>query len=738
MQALIAWPSRAETWIAPQLGFELDYSCNLSTRRSRRKKMWGLSFPVCYGTTAGVLLLSSSKSGAIGGEAFSGSPKFGFRCGSLSGYSKLRLAGNCKLKKGSYGSSFVLAWALEEQAIGNDIILDESRTQHELLGKCENKDVGELVVEGIRAGGGNDDNEVDATSRGGNWEQKNENVDVRALALSLQFAKTADDVEEVLKDKGNLPLQVFSSMIRGFGRDKLMDSAFAVVEWLKRRNEETDGIITPNLFIFNSLLGAVKQSKQFGEMDKVLADMTQEGVEPNVVTYNTIMAIYVEQGLSTMALDVLEEIQKKGLIPSSVTYSTALLAYQRMQDGIGALEFFVEFREKYRNGDICKVAEEDWESEFLKLESFTKRVCYQVMRRWLVRDDNLSTNVLKLLVKMDNAGVQLGRAEHERLLWACTREEHYNVAKELYSRIRERHSEISISVCNHVIWVMGKAKKWWAALEIYEDMLDKGPKPNNMSYELVVSHFNVLLTAARKKGIWRWGVRLLNKMEEKGLKPRSKEWNAVLVACSKAAETSAAVQIFKRMVEQGQKPTILSYGALLSALEKGKLYDEARQVWEHMIKLGVKPNLYAYTIMASVFSGQGKFNLVETIVQEMVTAGIEPTVVTYNAIISGCARNDSSSVDAYDWFYRMKAHNIPPNNVTYEMMIEALAKEGKPRLAYELYLRAQNQGIRLSSKAYDIVVQSSVVSGATFDLKLLGARPPPHKKENVQDRKSST
>ncbi|KAL8151032.1 hypothetical protein V2J09_020840 [Rumex salicifolius] len=151
--------------------------------------------------------------------------------------------------------------------------------------------------------------------------------------------------------------------------------------------------------------------------------------------------------------------------------------------------------------------------------------------------------------------------------------------------IRERHSDISLSVCNH------------------------GTKPNNLSYKLIISHFNILLTAARKRGIRRWGVRLLNKMESEGLKPGSKEWNAILVACSKALETQAAVQIFKRMVEQGKKPTMISYGALLSALEKGKLYEEAIRVSEHMLKVGVKLNLYAYTIMASIYVGLGRFML---------------------------------------------------------------------------------------------------------------------------------
>ncbi|KAI6671340.1 hypothetical protein NL676_006225 [Syzygium grande] len=446
------------------------------------------------------------------------------------------------------------------------------------------------------------------------------------------------------------------------------------------------------------------------------------------------MAIYLEQGRAIKALNVLEEIRRVGLVPSAVSYSTALLAYRRMEDGIGALRFFTEFREKYLRGEIGNDEDEDWEKEFVKLENFTVRVCYQVMRRWLVKQENLNEKVMKLLSDMDKAGLQPGRVEHERLIWACTREDHYVVAKELYMRIRERHWEISLSVCNHLIWLMGKAKRWWAALEIYEDLLDKGPKPNNMSYELIMSHFNILLTVARRKGIWRWGVRLINKMEDKGLKPGSREWNAVLVACSKASEASTAIQIFRRMVEKGEKPTIISYGALLSALEKGKLYDEALKVWDHMIKVGVEPNLYAYTIMASIFTGQGKFKMVDAVIKEMSSLGIDPTVVTYNAIISGCARNGMGSA-AYEWFHRMKVQNVPPNEVTYEMLIEALARDGKPRLAYELYMRAHNEGLNLSTKAYDAVVRSSQDNGVAVDMSVLGPRPP--KKLKLKDSENS-
>ncbi|MCH87503.1 pentatricopeptide repeat-containing protein, partial [Trifolium medium] len=113
-------------------------------------------------------------------------------------------------------------------------------------------------------------------------------------------------------------------------------------------------------------------------------------------------------------------------------------AYRRMEDGNGALSFFIEFREKYKQGEIGKDDDgEDWEKEFKKLERFTVRVCYQIMRCWLISSENKSSNVLRFLINMDNAGIPLTRAELERLVWACTREDHYIVVKELYIRIRE-------------------------------------------------------------------------------------------------------------------------------------------------------------------------------------------------------------------------------------------------------------------------------------------------------------
>ncbi|XP_061341862.1 protein LOW PHOTOSYNTHETIC EFFICIENCY 1, chloroplastic-like [Gastrolobium bilobum] len=740
IHTLSTFPFKGNQLVVPPVpvGFEIGSSCVPDLNRRRRMKL-GFVFSISHSTSVGVFQCSRSSRG-YGNVICSGTPNFDLRCGFLLGYSELKFVTFFKPNKSHVGDLVPpLGWALEEQeAIGDEVVEEKADSTDNTSINGELEGMSSLNLDQVQDSYsehkmlGDDDNRKEDEE-----EEYSSKLDVRALAMSLQTAKTVEDVEEILKDKGNLPLQVYSSVIKGFGKDKRMDSALILFDWMKKRKIETNGSFGPNLFIYNGLLGVVKQSEQFAETEAILNEMAQDGITYNVVTFNTLMAIYVEKGEADKALNMLDEIHRNGLTPSPVSYSQALLAYRRMRDGYGALNFFVNLREKYRQGKMGKDGDgEDWEKEFIKLEKFTIRICYQVLRCWLISRDNLSNNVLKFLVDMDNAGIPLRHAELERLVWACTREDHYSVAKELYSRIRERYDKISLSVCNHVIWLMGKAKKWWAALEIYEDLLDKGPKPNNLSHELIMSHFGFLLSAAKRKGIWRWGVRLLNKMEDKGLKPGSKEWNAVLVACSKASETTAAVQIFKRMVENGEKPNVISYGALLSALEKGKLYDDALRVWDHMVKVGVEPNIYAYTTLASIHTAQGNFSRVDAIIQEMVSLGIEITVVTYNAIISGCARNGMSSA-AYEWFHRMKVQNISPNEITYEMLIEALTNDGKPMLAYELYLRARNEGLILSSKAYDGVVQSSHANGATIDLGVLGPRPA-DKKKKVQIRKTLT
>jgi pentatricopeptide repeat protein len=71
----------------------------------------------------------------------------------------------------------------------------------------------------------------------------------------------------------------------------------------------------------------------------------------------------------------------------------------------------------------------------------------------------------------------------------------------------------------------------------------------------------------------------------------------------------------------------------------------------------------------------------------------------------------------------MKMQSIEPNEITYQMLIEALVQDGKPKVAYEIYITASNKGLKLSAKSYDTVMKACQDYGALIDLASLGLRP---------------
>lgn len=176
----------------------------------------------------------------------------------------------------------------------------------ELNSDCSNTYDGKKAIGGMKNG----KNELGRCIDGTDLEESDRSttslrIDVRKLAWSLRTAKTADDVEEILK-KGILPLQVCSTIIRAFGKEKNLDLAMVLFEWLKRRSKEVDCQIQPNLYIYNNLLAAMKQAENFNAVEEIINQMAMEGVLPNVMTYYILMSNYIKQGRETEALQLFE------------------------------------------------------------------------------------------------------------------------------------------------------------------------------------------------------------------------------------------------------------------------------------------------------------------------------------------------------------------------------------------------------------------------------------------------
>ncbi|KAL3679316.1 hypothetical protein R1sor_022272 [Riccia sorocarpa] len=531
---------------------------------------------------------------------------------------------------------------------------------------------------------------------------------VRALTWAFRNVKKPEDVEALVGGL-DLPLPVFTTTIQKLGIEGKPMPALVVFEWL-----QTSGGNQPNVYTYNSLLGALKSNGHWKIAERVYHEMLQTGVSPDIVTQNTLISMYEQQGAYTYALKIYKNLKPLGLQPSPFTVRNVIQILERKGDVEAVLNVFVDFKQqcrreaeskgKKRENQIEATESRRYSEQREQLEIMVRQMCFKKISQLLARDGNRE-EVIRLWSKMRSKEVQLSRNFYENLIRTCgDGEEDHKFVKILYLDMRKQDVPISVSLCNHVIRTLALGKMWWAALEVFEHMVQVGPQPNSYTHKLMLSQFHILLNSARRRKIWRWALQLLDKMIQRGVEPDRFAWNAALIACSKAGETDSAISVFKRMIGRGQRPGVLSYGALLSALEKSNHFTGARMVWEHMKSMGMKPNVVAYTTMISACGRSGSYGEALQLLDEMPANGIQPTLITYNALITACARAGDGE-RALDVIQQMTAAKIQPDCITYAQLIEAMANEGRWKQATEAYETMQKLKLQPPAYAYEAVLR---------------------------------
>ncbi len=441
---------------------------------------------------------------------------------------------------------------------------------------------------------------------------------VRALTWAFRGAQGTPAIAAVLEDL-RFSISTFTSVIQKLGMEGNPQAAIALFRWLQEQQQEVDNsvehqqslvvpnvepqqslvipnvdqqqsFLVPNVYTYNSLLGALKANGCYDFAVRILGEMRDNGIAADLVTYNTVISMYDQLGQHEQALKVFEELKSLGMQPDLFTYRTLIQLLARCGKVEQALDIFCKLKKQQQEEDWVSESQEGSENhsrpelkrergQRQELATFVVQMCYKRFKAWLADDSSTVRETAILGKRMKVAQVALDAKMCKNLIRACgQREIDHSLVKILYHSMREQHFPIGVSLCNQVIRVLGKGKKWWAALEVYENMMESGPLPEETTRRLLLSHFQILLNSARKRRIWKWALQLLDKMMEKGIEPDSFAWNAALIACGRANETASAVQVFQQMTEHGQKPGVVSYGALLSALEKGNLLENAEQV----------------------------------------------------------------------------------------------------------------------------------------------------------------
>ncbi|KAK9054403.1 hypothetical protein SSX86_025481 [Deinandra increscens subsp. villosa] len=131
----------------------------------------------------------------------------------------------------------------------------------------------------------------------------------------------------------------YNTIIDGYGKAGL----FELMENMLSDMLE-DGTCLPDVFTFNSVIGAYGDSRMIVEMEKWFDEFQLMGIKPSVVTFNILIKSYGKVGMYDKMASVMEYMSKRFIPPTTVTFNVIIETFKRTGNIKKMEEFFLKMK----------------------------------------------------------------------------------------------------------------------------------------------------------------------------------------------------------------------------------------------------------------------------------------------------------------------------------------------------------------------------------------------------------
>ncbi|WOH11651.1 hypothetical protein DCAR_0831141 [Daucus carota subsp. sativus] len=230
---------------------------------------------------------------------------------------------------------------------------------------------------------------------------------------------------------------------------------------------------------------------------------------------------------------------------------------------------------------------------------------------------------------------------------------------------------------NVTLKVFRKCKDFDRAEKLFDLMLDRGVKPDNVTFSTIIS-------CARLCSLPNKAVEWFEKMASFGCQPDEVTYSVMIDAYGRAGNVDMALNLYDRARTENWRIDAVTFATVIRIYGTSKNYDGCLNVYEEMKALGVKPNLFLYNNLIDAM-GRGKRPWqAKTIYKEMIGNGLTPSWATYAALIRayGRARYGEDAVAVYK---EIRAKGMELNLVLYNTLLAMCADIGFTDVAADIF-----------------------------------------------------
>ena len=136
--------------------------------------------------------------------------------------------------------------------------------------------------------------------------------------------KKMDEIYQTIKDKAsedddNNPqpdLITYSTVIKGFARNKNMEKVFDIYQFLN-----TNSTFQMDEVIYNSILDGCAKTRNLEKALCIYEDMQKNGIKRSNVTFSILIKLYANNRMEDKALQILDEMIKSNIRPGIIVYT---------------------------------------------------------------------------------------------------------------------------------------------------------------------------------------------------------------------------------------------------------------------------------------------------------------------------------------------------------------------------------------------------------------------------------
>ncbi|KOO25776.1 conserved unknown protein [Chrysochromulina tobinii] len=359
---------------------------------------------------------------------------------------------------------------------------------------------------------------------------------------------------------------------------------------------------------YRAAITSVSRAGRWRHALKLVDELAADGVVADPICFSEAMGACRKSGQWKITLKLLADMREAGAPPDPYTTSNAIAACAAGGQWEQALELLDELEEP-------------------------NAVCYNAALSACARAGRWREALTLLKRLEDGSGASAANARsYASAMTACTRGKQWQRALQLWDQMQERGIRPDGVAYGAAVAACCEGRQATRALRLVQAM-----RSANVRADAIVFNSALSACARNRPPLWKPARQLLRDMQRWGVPPTTVSYNAALAAAAAARNWKAALRLMVAMRAEGLTPDTTSFGTALSACERARNWQAARTVLDEARAAEAADIECFNSAISAVARGQG-WKAALALLREAEVAGLPPTARSYGPVLLAARR----------------------------------------------------------------------------------------------------